>query len=186
MRPRFRGRPRSAREVAPCPKTLLTRRREAAMIAASSKPHNAASWGKLRRGKPHDCRGLTLIHRRLHSVDIGAVSACHAHLGLWISQHRKLAISRGPDDASRRLLGWPPTPVLYTSPAAEAASCESNLRPDSGVGSRREANLPAERAPAKAPARIPCADGDACRSGDPQAPPCQGSQAPVRLTRPRA
>jgi ribonuclease P protein component len=47
-----------------------------------------------------------------------------------------------------------------------------------------EAHLSAQRASAKAPARLPSADGHARRSGDPQAPSRAGPQAPVGLTTP--
>jgi ribonuclease P protein component len=47
---------------------------------------------------------------------------------------------------------------------------------------RCETDLPAERAQAEAEARLPRSHGDACRPRDPQAPPGEGSQAPVGLT----
>lgn len=44
-----------------------------------------------------------------------------------------------------------------------------------------ETHLSAERAPPQAPARLSRTDGDTWRPGDPQAPPRQGSEAPLRL-----
>jgi len=46
----------------------------------------------------------------------------------------------------------------------------------------READLPAQRAPAQASPRLPCAHVLACGSGDSQAAPRQGSEASVGLT----
>src|SRR5690242_21513570 len=48
--------------------------------------------------------------------------------------------------------------------------------------STREADLPAQRAPAEAPPRLPCPDVHPGRPSDPQAAPRAGSQAPVGLT----
>jgi ribonuclease P protein component len=48
--------------------------------------------------------------------------------------------------------------------------------------STREADLPAQRAQAEAPPRLPCPDVDPGRPRDPQAAPRAGSQAPVGLT----
>src|SRR5581483_2063765 len=42
-------------------------------------------------------------------------------------------------------------------------------------------DLSAERTPAEAQARVPCAHGDACRPRDPEAPPGEGPQAALRL-----
>src|SRR5438067_4704596 len=47
----------------------------------------------------------------------------------------------------------------------------------------READLSAERTPPEAPARLPCTHGDSRGARDPQAAPCEGAQAPLRLTR---
>ena len=49
--------------------------------------------------------------------------------------------------------------------------------------SPRETHLPAERSTPEAPARIPRADVDPRRSRDPQAPPRQGAQASLGLSR---
>src|SRR5215208_5295559 len=46
-----------------------------------------------------------------------------------------------------------------------------------------EADLPAKRASAEAPPRLPCADGDARGSRDPQAPACQGPEASLGVSR---
>src|SRR5688500_10961384 len=46
----------------------------------------------------------------------------------------------------------------------------------------REANVPAERAQAEAPARIPGANVDSRGPRDPQAPARQGAQAPLRVS----
>jgi ribonuclease P protein component len=45
----------------------------------------------------------------------------------------------------------------------------------------RETDLPAQRAPAKATARLPCPHGDAWGSRDPQAPPRSGPEASERV-----
>ena len=45
-----------------------------------------------------------------------------------------------------------------------------------------ETDLSAERAATEAQARLPCPHGDACRPGDPQAPPGEGPQAALGLT----
>lgn len=52
----------------------------------------------------------------------------------------------------------------------------------SPLSERREADLPAQRAPAQAPARLSCADVDARRPVDPEASPLQGPQAALRVT----
>jgi ribonuclease P protein component len=64
-------------------------------------------------------------------------------------------------------LYWPRVPRrdLFFSPLSE----------------RREADLPAKRAPAEAPARLSRAHGDACRPRDPEAPPLEGSRAALRV-----
>ena len=46
-----------------------------------------------------------------------------------------------------------------------------------------EADLPAKRASAEAPPRLPCADVDPCGSRDPQAPASQGPEAPLGVSR---
>src|SRR5207342_1171868 len=58
--------------------------------------------------------------------------------------------------------------------------CSAALRPFPILVSR-EANVPAERAPAEAPARIPGADVHARWPRDPEAPPGQGTQAALGL-----
>ena len=45
----------------------------------------------------------------------------------------------------------------------------------------RETDLPAQRAPAEAQARISCAHGDACGPRDSEAPPCEGPEASLRV-----
>jgi ribonuclease P protein component len=45
----------------------------------------------------------------------------------------------------------------------------------------RETDLPAQRAPAQAQARIPCSHGHACGSRDSQEPPRQGPEASFRV-----
>ena len=47
---------------------------------------------------------------------------------------------------------------------------------------KSEADLPAQRAPAQAEARFPCAHVHPCRSPDPEAPPVEGPEAALRLT----
>src|SRR3954449_8634665 len=46
-----------------------------------------------------------------------------------------------------------------------------------------EADLPAKRASAKAPPRLPCADVDPCGSRDPEAPAGQGPEASLGVSR---
>src|SRR5256885_4659765 len=45
----------------------------------------------------------------------------------------------------------------------------------------RETDLPAQRAPAEAQARLSCAHGDACGPRDSEAPPRQGPEASLRV-----
>ena len=67
-----------------------------------------------------------------------------------------------------------PGALLYTGPPAAPAAFRHFFS--------REANVSAERAPAEAPARIPGANVDSRGPRDPQAPPRQGAQAPLRVS----
>ena len=77
-------------------------------------------------------------------------------------------------------------PPACGEPPLDASSILAPRRP--GIGrfffphSTREADLPAQRAPAEAPARLPRPDVHPCRPRDPQAPPREGPQAPLGLT----
>src|SRR5690349_23742022 len=72
------------------------------------------------------------------------------------------------------------SPLVYTASAPPPPGRFSIPSPS------RETDLPAQRAPAEASARLPCADGDARRTRDPQAPPRERPQAPLRLSPPDA
>jgi ribonuclease P protein component len=87
----------------------------------------------------------------------------HAPSRLWISVVREVSCppSRGAH--------------LYWSPGRPSGRFDTLIS--------REANVSTERAPAEAPARIPSADVDARGSRDPQAPPREGSEAPLRVSR---
>src|SRR5690348_7816851 len=66
--------------------------------------------------------------------------------------------------------------LIYTGSATAPRGAHSlSLRP-------RETDLPAQRAPAEASARVPRAHGDARRPRDSQAPPRQGPEASLRVS----
>jgi ribonuclease P protein component len=95
-----------------------------------------------------------------------------------------------PPDPPRRLAclrrgAGDPEALLYTSAAAgpPAATPNTTFRPDPGPPRRRcEEDLPAERAPQEAAARVPRADVDARRARDPEAAAGEGPEAPLGLT----
>jgi hypothetical protein len=118
--------------------------------------------GEIAEGRKRLFAGISALSTRLSTgVERWALASFHAPWRLWISVTSKVSLR------SR-------TALIYTGrPAARAAV--STL-------STREANVSAERAPAEAPARIPGADVHARGSSDPQAPPRQGSEAPLRVT----
>jgi ribonuclease P protein component len=91
------------------------------------------------------------------------LAAFHALSRLWISVVRYVSYSVGRDAH------------LYWSPGRPSGRFDTLIS--------REANVSAERAAAEAPARISGADVDARRPLDPQASPCEGSQAPLRVSR---
>jgi ribonuclease P protein component len=105
------------------------------------------------------CRQNTLLHTTLHRCG-------------------KTAFGRSPRCLSARLLH----PVEgVDNPVRNDASILISRRASSPAFHSFEGNetdLSAKRAQAEAEARLPCADGDACRPPDSQASPHEGPQAP--------
>src|SRR2546421_12262396 len=103
------------------------------------------------------CRARRRLHQRRRLSCLGSSSAC-APSGLW----------RTSSCDSVRL--------VYTgcSPPSDRAALPSSF-------STRETDLSAQRAQAKAEARLPRADVDAGRPRDPQAQARQGPEAPLRV-----
>jgi ribonuclease P protein component len=106
---------------------------------------------------------FTLSTHLSTGVEMSLLAPFHAHSRLWILIVREVSCPTGR------------TAPLYWSPGRQSGRFDTLLS--------REANVSAECAPAEAPARIPGADVDACRSRDPQAAPGQGPEAPVCVSR---
>ena len=108
---------------------------------------------------------------------------CDPHISpqLWTSSWEALA-----EGARLRPFRRPPLRLWITGARTASSILRARRRPaaSSLVDRRlaREAHLPAQRPPPQAQARLPRADVDARRPGDPQAPPRQGPQAALRLT----
>src|SRR5215210_66776 len=140
--------------------------KRAASIAASNRPHNGCFCGYF--------GGLV-------SVDL-QVKGVHPHRYPQVGKPGRSCASKPalavPSRVSSQL--WKPKPKrprLYS-----LASCGTPF-PLISL-SDFEAHLSAQRASAKAPTRLPRADGNARRPGDPQAPSRTRSQAPIGLTAP--
>jgi ribonuclease P protein component len=96
-------------------------------------------------------------------VERSVLATFHAPSRLWISIVREVSYPAA---------GAAP---LYWSPGRPSGRFDTLIS--------REANVSAERPAAEAPARIPSADVDPRGSRDPEAPPRQGPQAPLRVSR---
>ena len=106
--------------------------------------------------------GISICSTRLSTgVERWLVATFHAPSRLWILIVREVSCSGGV------------AAPLYWSPGRRCGRFDTLIS--------REANVPAECTPAEAPARIPGADVNARGSGDPEAPPRQGPQAPLRV-----
>ena len=112
--------------------------------------------------KPAVCRDSPVIHNRLHNVENSVLRGSTSPLGPV--DYR--TVENVPSHDFRPSLYW------LRSPGAA-----------SSLGLIREANLSTERPPEEAPARVPRENADPGRPRDPEAPPCQGTQAPFRLRR---
>ncbi len=146
------------------PVQLLRVAGRAASIAASRS--GATTAGRPWAEKQPFCRDFCSLHTPLHRCgkrDRRTGSSPR------LSQ-RLFAVPPGCGQrrAGAARLYWPPR-------LARRALVLSSLSP-------RETDLPAQRAPAEAQARLPCAHVDACRPRDPEAPPRQGPQAALRLS----
>ena len=108
--------------------------------------------------------GIYICSTRLSTgVERSLVATFHAPSRLWILIVREVSCSGGV------------AAPLYWSPGRRCGRFDTLIS--------REANVPAECTPAEAPARIPGADVDARGQGDPEAPPREGPQAPLRVSR---
>ena len=94
----------------------------------------------------------------------------HAAFGLWISSAAKFA----PPTRRAEL-----ATSLYLPEAGRAAGSRTTTPLLSKLC---ETHLSAERPPAEAPARVPGADVHPRGPGDPEAPPGEGTQAPLGLS----
>ena len=143
-------------------------------------------------GRSHATCGLWISLPRTHArIDSDPESRtvgdghCGRHRRVSPAAHRVAAAA--PEGAANepRAEGRRRSRLLYTAPAvglARPRGDDDSPRTRATPGRSLEANLPAERAPAEAPARIPSADADTRGTRDPEAPPRQGQEAPVRLT----
>src|SRR5947207_1537759 len=118
------------------------------------------------------CRQFFLSHRRLHSC--GKCLRCTRPYGIAL-------VDSGPlGTASRR-----PHRLLYTwLRPRQAASFKAKVSPpqlSGGMETDDEANLPAERSSAEAPARVSRPDGDSGRPHDPEAAQGEGPEAALGL-----
>ncbi len=95
----------------------------------------------------------------------------------------KIFANSGPSGRPSALPRDPHRPSLYLRDGRPGPSpSRENAPPSGAIPESREANLPAQRAPPQAPARVPRAHADARRPGDPQAAAGEGPEAPLRLT----
>src|SRR5215213_9102307 len=140
--------------------------KRAASIAASNRPHNGCFCGYF--------GGLVSAHLQGKEV--------HPHRYPQLGKPGRSCASKPalavPSGVCSQL--WKPNlkrPRLYSLASCGTPSPLISL-------SDFEAHLSAQRASAKAPTRLPSADGNARRPGDPQASPRTRSQAPVGLTAP--
>ncbi len=129
--------------------------------------------GSAREKRPI-CRDFLHFHTTLHRCGQRVSSGCTRRGRKTDPAHGLSAAGGVHIRACGELVRETSSILARAQPARLPSSCSGDLC---------EADLPAQRAPAEAQARLPCAHVDPRRPPDPQAPPGQGPEAAVRLTR---
>ena len=166
LSPRTRAHLKSCQELAPTFRPrLLMPRKVGASIYQPARRVQRVKTGSLEPRFGVFCRCFACVPRILHR--------CGKQ---WISRADNAALRL----AKPGFLMHCRSAGLWTTTAANRLgySCETGAPSASFYD---ETDLSAERTPAEAQARVPCAHGDACRPRDPEAPPGEGPQAALRL-----